>query len=84
MRKNMTKTEHFERSLLFSDRSQDAAPGKEVDINLDVSECGRPRSLSKCGEDVCAPPEEICAAKEGHVVSQLRILRAAAAQQHYA
>ena len=80
--------QHFERSLLFSEQSYDtcdgtraAAPRKELDSDLDLCEGSRPRSLSKCGEDVSAAPAEICAAKEGHVVSQLRILRAAAAQQ---
>ena len=35
-------------------------------------------SVSVRGEEVSAEPGEICAAKEGHIISQLRILRAVA------
>jgi hypothetical protein len=34
------------------------------------------RSLSLCAADVSASPSELDAAKKGHVISQIRILRA--------
>ena len=90
--KKAARAQPFERALLFQELGHggglDAASCSDVDMTqrdslggVGADEGGRPRSLSLCGKDVSAGPAEIGAAKEGHVISQLRILRAAAAKQ---